>query len=330
MSPHRLSLAIADELADLSPAGRLCVIGAWSECILGLLPVARLHVVQKSFPVVEALRRRGVAVDVKPDGPYAATLVQLPRTKAEARILVAKAWAVTKPAGLICIDGQKTDGIDSMLRNLRSRQCQLQVMSKSHGKLIWFSRSDEPVFEDWAAPAHNSPCGFVTVPGVFSAEAVDAGSELLARHLPALAGRVIDLGAGWGYLSRQILRSQAVTSLDLVEADHIALDCARKNITDPRAVFHWSDTRTVHLPATDAIVSNPPFHTGRAAEPEVGMAFIASAARLLKPSGEFWMVANRRLPYEKPLVAAFGTVTRVMDDGRFKIIRATHSRRARS
>ncbi|MEM9524636.1 MAG: class I SAM-dependent methyltransferase [Pseudomonadota bacterium] len=322
-------MAIADGLVDLSSAGRLCVLGAWSECILNGLPVTRLHIVQKSFPVVESLRRRGVAVDVKPDGPYVAALVQLPRAKAEARTLIAEAWAVTRPMGLICIDGQKTDGIDSMLRNLRSRRCKLETMSKFHGKLIWFFRQDEPVFDDWTMLAHDPPCGFVTAPGVFSAESIDAGSERLALHLPELAGRVIDLGAGWGYLSRQILRSAAVTSLDLVEADHVALDCARQNVADPRAVFHWSDARTIHLPAADVIVSNPPFHTGRAAEPAMGAAFIASAARLLKPSGAFWMVANRHLPYEKPLGAAFATVTGVMDDGRFKIIRATHPRRAR-
>jgi 16S rRNA (guanine1207-N2)-methyltransferase len=57
----------------------------------------------------------------------------------------------------------------------------------------------------------------------------------------------------------------------------------------------------------DAILSNPPFHTGRRADPGLGRAFISAAARMLKPSGKFIMVANRHLPYEDALKDAFGT-----------------------
>ena len=53
--------------------------------------------------------------------------------------------------------------------------------------------------------------GFTTVPGVFSADAPDRGSVLLAAALPAkLPARVADLGAGWGYLSRAILARDGV------------------------------------------------------------------------------------------------------------------------
>jgi 16S rRNA (guanine1207-N2)-methyltransferase len=62
------------------------------------------------------------------------------------------------------------------------------------------------------------------------------------RWCPPLKGRVADLGAGWGYLSGEILAEQeGIAHLDLIEADHDMLEAARANVDDPRAAFHWAD-----------------------------------------------------------------------------------------
>ena len=39
---------------------------------------------------------------------------------------------------------------------------------------------------------------FVTDAGVFSRDGLDRGTEVLLEALPALSGRVLDLGCGWG------------------------------------------------------------------------------------------------------------------------------------
>ena len=63
-------------------------------------------------------------------------------------------------------------------------------------------------------------------------------SEALANALPAKLGRdVADLGAGWGYLSSRILQIEGIETVHLVEAEHDALACARRNINDARAQF---------------------------------------------------------------------------------------------
>jgi 16S rRNA (guanine1207-N2)-methyltransferase len=173
--------------------------------------------------------------------------------------------------------------------------------------------------------------GFVTAAGVFSADGVDPASQLLAGSLPEkLGARVVDLGAGWGYLAAQVLTRGTVKTLDLVEADHVALDCARQNITDPRARFHWADATTWKPEtAVDAVVMNPPFHSGRAADPDIGRAFIAAAAGMLTPQGRLWMVANRHLPYEATLVQQFTEVSEIAGDNRFKILAAARPTRQR-
>jgi 16S rRNA (guanine1207-N2)-methyltransferase len=70
------------------------------------------------------------------------------------------------------------------------------------------------------------------------------------------------------------------------------------------------------------IVSNPPFHQGRADLPELGRAFIASAADALVPDGRLFIVANRHLPYEAVLAARFRDVRTLATQEGFKVIEA--------
>jgi 16S rRNA (guanine1207-N2)-methyltransferase len=149
--------------------------------------------------------------------------------------------------------------------------------------------------------------------------------------LPAkFGGKVADLGAGWGYLARAILAHPGVKRLDLVEAEADALTCARINITDERARFHWADATTFR-PETllDAVVMNPPFHHGRDADPGLGAAFIQAARRMLAPNGGLWLVANRHLPYDAALSAAFLEHREVAGDSAFRVIHAIKPIRAK-
>ena len=120
----------------------------------------------------------------------------------------------------------------------------------------------------------------------------------------------------------------AVDTLHLIEADHAACDCARQNVSDARLQIHWEDaTRWQPPQRMDAVISNPPFHTDRAADPNLGRAFIANAARLLRRSGAMWMVANRHLPYEPALARHFDVTETVTQTNSFKVIRASRPRR---
>ncbi len=324
MSHPRLSLALqgADELPA---SGRVLVLGPRAETDLSDLPADRAVIVQGFRPDHDAMAARGwtvLASAAEAGGDFAAAVIFLPRARNAARALVAEAARRVGPGGPVWIDGQKTDGVDTMLKDLRARTAVSMPISKAHGKIFRFDAG--PSFDDWrAVDLHPAP-GFVTRPGVFSAEKIDHGSALLAAALPErLPARVVDLGAGWGWLAAQILARTGVTELHLIEADRDALDCARRNVTDPRARFHWEDgTRFRPDTPVDAVVMNPPFHAGRAADPALGAAFIASAAAMLTTSGRLWMVANRHLPYEAVLARHFREVEEIGGDGGFKLLMA--------
>jgi 16S rRNA (guanine1207-N2)-methyltransferase len=117
------------------------------------------------------------------------------------------------------------------------------------------------------------------------------------------------------------LERDSISDLHLVEADHVALECARRNVADPRARFHWEDaTRWAPDAPLDSVIMNPPFHTGRAGDPELGRSFIRAAAHMLKPRGNLYLVANLHLPYEAELAAHFIEVKELAGNNRFKIL----------
>lgn len=319
MSSSRLSLAVESGQLVLPSEGRIAVFAPTAATNLSALPRERVQVITGLKPDYDAFANAGYEVAVRADGEFAAAVVCLTRAKAEARALVAQA---SELADLVIVDGQKTDGAESMLKDCKRRIDLLGSFSKAHGKLFWFEGGD---FSDWVPAGETVVAdGFVTRPGVFSADGVDPASAALVAALPEKLGRnVADLGAGWGYLSKNILTREEVETLYLVEANTVALECAKENIEDTRAEFHWADATTWEPRAKmNTVVMNPPFHNGRAADPALGRAFIAAAARMLAPSGQLWMVANRHLPYEAALEGLFAKVEEVTGDNRFKILRA--------
>ena len=327
MRSARLDMALASGALVLPPLGDIVVLRPRIGDDLSALPKDRVVVLTGFKPDYDHFLRQGFRMETV---AAAAAIVCLPRAKAEALALIVQACALVPAGGPVLIDGQKTDGVDALLKQCRAEGfAPGEVVSKAHGKAFVVPAGPAPA--GWAAAPQQIEGGFTTLPGVFSADAPDRGSALLAAALPEkLYGRVADLGAGWGYLSRAILAHDKVKSLDLVEADRAALDCARLNITDPRAAFHWADA-TQFKPAQlwDAVVMNPPFHTSRDADPELGMAFLRAAHRSLSPSGVLWLVANRHLPYDRVLPGLFRSVEEIGGDAAFRLTRAAGPIRAR-
>jgi 16S rRNA (guanine1207-N2)-methyltransferase len=325
MRSARLTLALETGALTLPTGGRVAVYRPKAGDDLSALPRDRV-VVLTGFKSDQDHFAAGYSVT--PEPPYAAAIVCLPRSREAARALIARAAAEVGPGGWIAVDGQKFDGIDTALKDLRARVDLSGSLSKAHGKLAVFP--SDPDLSDWSARP-SVVDGFQTLPGIFSADGPDPGSVMLAANLPEkLGGKIADLGAGWGFLAAEILKRPAVKRLDLVEAEADALVCAKVNVTDPRARFHWADA-TGWRPETllDAVVMNPPFHTGRTADPALGAAFIRAARRMLAPDGSLWLVANRHLPYDAVLADCFLEVRDIANDNRFRVIQAIKPRRAK-
>jgi 16S rRNA (guanine1207-N2)-methyltransferase len=102
------------------------------------------------------------------------------------------------------------------------------------------------------------------------------------------------------------------------------VECARRNIDDPRADIAWADATdpAAALEDLDFVVMNPPFHDGGAEDRALGQAFIAAAAKALRKGGECWLVANRHLPYEVALNEHFSSARPISEGRGFKLFQA--------
>jgi 16S rRNA (guanine1207-N2)-methyltransferase len=195
------------------------------------------------------------------------------------------------------------------------------------------------IFEEWRKLGEaREVSGFTVEAGIFSSDHIDPGSQLLADHLPAhLRGNVADLGAGWGFLSDALLRRcPGIDRLDLFEADTRALRCARVNLARhrpgnltsppcsaeelPEIHYHWHDVTTGLPDRYDAIVMNPPFHTGQTTDVGLGRAFLKVASASLTRGGRLLLVANRQLPYEAALEASGLAWRKITEDKVYKIL----------
>lgn len=289
-------------------------------------------------PESERLQRLGADLldeDALPPGAFPLVLVLPPRQREEARALLAKACAACAPGGVVVAAVANDEGAKSREADLRSLAGPLATQSKFHCR-VFYSRPgaafDGALVATWTkldAPRRIADDGtaFLTRPGVFAWDRVDAASRLLASHLPAdLRGRIADFGAGWGYLAMQVLaRCPQVASLDMYEADARALSLAGANLEGARVPVHghWHDVAAGVAEQFDAIVCNPPFHAlGRGERPDIGRAFIAAASASLARGGALWLVANRHLPYEDALADGFASVRSIAQQGGFKIVHA--------
>ena len=292
-------------------------------------------------PFADELRRAGVAVgEPAQDERFALVLVLPPRQRDEARASFARAAHYLQPGGVMLVAVPNAEGARSAQADFERLLGPSRSLSKHKCRVFWAGAGDAldtRLLAEWEAldAPRRIAGGYLSRPGLFAWDRIDTASALLAAHLPQdLRGRVADLGAGYGYLAAQVItRCPGVTAVDLYEAEKRALEPACANLAEGVATsgrdidvhVHWHDV-TAGLPHRyDAIVSNPPFHQGRADLPELGRAFIDAAAEALLPRGRLWLVANRHLPYEATLAARFAQVRTVTTQDGFKVIEAVRA-----
>lgn len=302
-------------------------------------PLPGLLCEQSFKPEVEALQRSGLEIRSpdasKPDRQFPIVLLLPPRQRDEARALYARAVANLQPGGVVVASVANDEGAKSAEADLARLAGPVHVLSKNKCRVFWTTPNttvDADLLQQWSvldAPRPIADGRFVSRPGVFAWDRVDVASQLLAAHLPAdLRGRAADLGAGYGYLSAELLqRCPGIAVLDLYEAEARALELAHTNLAGfaSRVAldYRWHDVAAGLPQQYDVIVTNPPFHAQqRAARPDIGRRFIAAAADALVPGGRLWLVANRHLPYESVLDARFGSVRTVAQQHGFKVVEA--------
>lgn len=325
-------------------------VSGWRAAFLGAQPGEALSqisgqyqalLLQQGFkPYADALEKEGFRVDAAISEAFEqkkidAVFLLLPKNVVESRFLFACGLSLLRPGGMIfAAAGNKAGGgrIQSMFRDFGIENFMSDSLNKA--RVVWTTCSgyDVHVCERTLQEGGRQNVldgAFVSQPGVYGWDKVDAGSKLFMDVLPEdLKGWGADFGCGYGYLSHRVLSScSGVKKWTALDADYRAVSLCEENLKpfSLDKTFVWADLiqkQDFLQGKLDFIVMNPPFHEGKKIDYSVGQAFIQQARACLRKKGVLWMVANVHLPYETLLGDLFADVEFVTVKNGFKVLSA--------
>ena len=164
---------------------------------------------------------------------------------------------------------------------------------------------------------------FLTDAGVFSRGEVDFGTDVLLRALPEeMAGRVLDLGCGWGAVGASVGKKYPACRIVMSDVNERALALAAKNAAanGVQAKTAQSDGLEQVEGPFDYILTNPPIRAGK----QVIYRLFAESAQKLSPEGALYIVIRKQQGAEsavKYLKTIFQQVDTVDKSGGFWVIR---------
>jgi len=271
---------------------------------------------------------------VPPEGPFGIVCIRIPRSREALTYAVRQSASRLRPGGFVVVYGANDEGVGSAGSSLDEVGVQ-EVVTWASGKrcrVLGGRLPEPPVSQDPDSVRLGytlqlpglEPRPWVSWPGVFASERLDAGTRLLLESLPVLdpADTVLDWGAGSGEIGAFVKARDGV-QVTLLERDALAAEAARINVPDARVLAGdgWGalppDARFSH------ILANPPYHVGKAESIEPVLDFLQGVPEHLLPGGELRFVVQRRLRIQPVLEAAFKVVESVADDGPFRVWRAT-------
>lgn len=306
-----------------------------------------IEVIGNRFDVIERLKASGwqaifsdFDLSVCPEGEYDLVLYRVSKEKPVVHHLISGASRLLKPGGILTLLGDKGEGIRTYVRKAADCLGCARQEQKLGGD-SWRADlqrgtdlGDCPPDQDYTQlrPAcEDQGHSYYSKPGLFGWNKVDRGSSFLIEQLPdmigqplPLAGSVLDLGCGFGYLALNACGPE--TRLVCTDNNAAALRACRHNIE--RAGLNGqvlaSDAGDQIEGSFDTLLCNPPFHSGFAVDGDLTDRFLKAAQRLLSRNGTACFVVNQHIPLERKAQGLFQDIQLHADNGQFKLVRLRH------
>ena len=159
---------------------------------------------------------------------------------------------------------------------------------------------------------------FETAPGLFSPDALDAGTAAMLEHAGvAVDDKVLDLGCGYGPVGVYAAATGEPSRVWLTDNAPVAVDFARRNMRlnglDGASVLLSDGFRDLREAGFTKILCIPPYH----ADFSVPKHMIEKGFNRLAIGGAMWMVTKRSPWYANKLRSVFGGVRVIETNGYF-------------
>ncbi|HET8848943.1 MAG TPA: class I SAM-dependent methyltransferase [Marinobacter sp.] len=266
-------------------------------------------------------------------------VVFLPKSRAELPMRLAFARYLGSETASIIVIGEKKEGIAGAAKTLASTlQDAVKVDSARHCQ-VWVARNHQALssfdLNDWvswqSADAAGEHLSVARMPGIFSDGALDDGTRHLLESLqekPINGQRVLDFACGAGVIGAWLHEHHRETRpsmvIDSVDVQFQAVTCARRTYErhGVEGKIHANDGLSGLEGRWQAVVTNPPFHSGVRTDTSMTEQFLRQVASHLVAGGELRLVANSFLPYEPLMQRCVGPTERLFQDRRFTVYRA--------
>ena len=313
--------------------GAVLLAGLPADDLLGRLPAARgwcWHAGDQAALDARFGGRSDFGVNV-PQFEFDSAVVFLPKAKDLTDYLL-NAVASRLEGREVYLVGEKRSGIEGAAKQLNplgkprkldsARHCQLWQVTVAN---VPQAKPLESLAQEYQLPLAEGPLKVISLPGVFSHGRLDRGTALLLEHLDKLpSGHLLDFGCGAGVLGAAVKRRYPDNQVTMLDVDAFAAASSRLTLAANglEAEVITGDGIDAAPMGLNAILSNPPFHTGVHTDYQATENLLRKAAKHLKHGGEIRLVANSFLKYQ-PLIEEHLGVCAIKAEGQgFRIYRA--------
>lgn len=244
---------------------------------------------------------------------FDAIVIYYPKAKNRFDYYLSMASKLLNTNGLIYVVGEKKGGIKSCDKGLKPFVIKANKIDAARHCMLYIGASNGVVckksIEQWYSSTaldievtgETISLTLFSLPGTFSANRLDEGTELLLKTMTTVSGKGLDFGCGCGVISAAVGKRFG-TTMTAIDVDALAISSSNKT-------FEYNKIEANSLASNglsslinkaekfDFIVTNPPFHTGIDTDYNITEQFIQQSKKVLKTQYDFWMVANAFLPY---------------------------------
>ncbi|WP_428771373.1 16S rRNA (guanine(1207)-N(2))-methyltransferase RsmC [Vibrio sp.] len=258
-------------------------------------------------------------------------LLYWPKAKAEAEYLLAMLLARLGPGCEVVVVGENRSGVKSIEKMFQPYGRINKYDSARRCSFYWGECSQVPqpfVLEQWfkryQVQYGEHQIEVKSLPGVFSHGEFDLGSQLLLDSLPPLSGKVLDFGCGAGVLGAVMAKLNPDIELQMCDISALAVASSQQTLAANglSGTVFASDVYSDTADDYQAIVSNPPFHSGLETSYSATETLLADAPRFLAPKGQLFIVANSFLKYPPIIEQAFSNCETLNKTNKFAIYHA--------
>lgn len=289
--------------------------------------------------VLSAVVLDDIEIPAAQHGQFTTAIIDLPKGRRLARRWLVQAWQALQASGWLYLAGANEEGIQTVIRDAQDLFGPGAILGYRKGnRIARFEKRDAgKTWPEWARQPGIAPqtwhefdvtwaglsLHLRSLPGIFSFDRLDAGTRFLLESIKIPAGaRLLDAGCGYGMIGLAAGLSEAA-EIDLVDVNLLAMAAARQNF----AQFDFTQARILPGDALQAvqdrqyslILTNPPFHAGKAVDYQMAEAFIRQSWQQLEPGGQFALVANQFIRYDRLMKPLFGRIEVAAQNRGYKV-----------